>query len=127
MKTGLQAEQAPKPVCQLLLCPVIDNTATIDSTWATSQYAPWLTPGRMSWYRKQYFQSTSDTHHWDASPNLAPADVLKKNPATFIAVAECDLLAPEDLAYAQSLQNAGVDTEVKLYKGATHSILLLAG
>ncbi len=127
MKTGLQASQVPKPVFQLLLCPVIDNTATIDSVWATSQHAPWLTPGRMSWYRKQYFQSTLDTHHWDASPNLAPADALKENPATFIAVAECDLLAPEGLAYAQSLKDAGVDTEVKVYKGATHSILLLAG
>jgi len=81
----------------------------------------------MTWYRERYFTNLSDTKNWDASPCFAPANVLAKSPQTFIAIAECDLLAPEGIDYAQKLAEAGVETEMKIYKGATHSILILAG
>lgn len=53
--------------------------------------------------------------------------MLAQYPKTFVAVAECDLLAPEGLAYGARLKDAGVPTETKIYKGATHSVLVLAG
>ncbi|KAK6074061.1 AB hydrolase superfamily protein [Seiridium cupressi] len=117
----------PKPIFQMLLCPVIDNTATIESIWSTSQHAAWLTPSRMTWYRAKYFSSASDAANWDASPCFAPADLLGKSPKTFLGISECDLLAPEGLAFGESLKAAGVETRVEMYKGATHSILVLAG
>ncbi|KAF3017849.1 hypothetical protein E8E14_012090 [Neopestalotiopsis sp. 37M] len=122
-----QMEIWPKPIFQIMLCPVIDNTATVETAWAKSGNAPWLTPSRMTWYREMYFSSSSEATHWDASPCFAPTELLARSPQTFIAVSECDLLAPEALNFGESLKKAGVSTRVEIYKGATHSILVLAG
>jgi acetyl esterase/lipase len=117
---------------QLLVCPVIDNTATVegDGVWKESRHAPWLTPARMTWYREMYFPSEagkSAAANWDASPCFAPEELLAKSPRTWIAVAECDLLAPEERAFAAKLRDSGVEVEVRVYEGATHSVLVLAG
>lgn len=74
-----------------------------------------------------YFHFDDETRNWDASPCFAPMEVLQKSPTTFLAIAECDLLAPEAIQYGDSLQTSDVDVEVQLYSGATHSILILAG
>ncbi|KAH8200412.1 hypothetical protein TruAng_005441 [Truncatella angustata] len=117
----------PPPLFQMLLCPVIDNTATTDTTWSISRHAPWLTPTRMTWYREKYFSSPSDSANYDASPCFAPLELLSKSPKTFLGVSECDLLAPEALAFGKMLEAAGVETSVEVYEGGTHSILVLAG
>ncbi|KAJ9628270.1 hypothetical protein H2204_009387 [Knufia peltigerae] len=124
-----QLETPIRPIFQFFICPVIDNTATIETRWATSRHSPWLTPQRMTWYRERYFgtKDTDRTKEWTASPCFAPDELLRLYPKTFVAVAECDLLAPEGLGFAEHLQQLGVSTEVKIYKGATHSILILAG
>jgi acetyl esterase/lipase len=127
MKARLQDPGLVSPVFQLLMDPVIDNTATTSTAWASSQHSPGLTPGRMLWYRAQYFRAASNPLHWDASPNLAPRDVLATSPATWVAVAECDLLAPEQQKYAQLLRDAGVASQDKVYAGAMHWSLVLAG
>ncbi|KAH8682547.1 Alpha/Beta hydrolase protein [Xylariales sp. PMI_506] len=116
-----------KPLLQLLLCPVIDNTATTATAWASSQNAPWLTPGRMLWYREKYLPDPALGSNWDASPCLASQELLAQSPQTFIGVAGCDLLAPEALDFADKLAAVGVPVELQVYKGATHSILALAG
>ncbi|KAK6193218.1 hypothetical protein LQW54_012682 [Pestalotiopsis sp. IQ-011] len=87
----------------------------------------WLTPSRMMWYREMYFTLPTDAANWDASPCFAPAELLSQSPATFIGVSECDLLAPEALKFGECLKNAGITTQLEVYKGATHSILVLAG
>jgi acetyl esterase/lipase len=74
-----------------------------------------------------YFQSEDEKRKWDASPCFAPVEVLQKSPSTFLAIAECDLLAPEAIQYGSSLRKSGVDVDIQLYSGATHSILILAG
>ncbi|ETS75260.1 hypothetical protein PFICI_13744 [Pestalotiopsis fici W106-1] len=117
----------PRPIFQMMLCPVIDNTATVETAWYGSRNAPWLTPSRMTWYREKYFSSPSEAANWDASPCFAPTEILAKSPQTFIAVSECDLLAPEAMKFGESLRDAGVSTRVEIYKGGTHSILVLAG
>lgn len=127
MKAALDPEMVDKIVCQILICPVIDNTATVDSVWATSKHSPWLTPLRMTWYRNMYFRSEEETRNWDASPCFAPEKVLQESPSTFLAIAECDLLAPEAFQYSKALQNLGVNVDAKIYAGATHSVLILAG
>lgn len=127
MRAALGSEFLAKPVFQLLICPVIDNTATEATVWQKSQHAPFLTPARMKWYRGKYFVHSADAGLWNASPCFADEGTLSGSPSTFIAVAECDLLADEAISYGNQLKEVGVETTVKIYKGATHSILLLAG
>lgn len=127
---SLKAINLPKPisvVLQILIVPVIDNTATVETSWASRVKAPWLTPARMSWYRKMYFPDASAAQSWDASPNLAPESLLSKAPRTWFAVSEQDLLAPEGLSFAKQLTKLGVDVEVTTYEGMTHSILAMNG
>jgi len=84
----------------------------------------------MLWYRKLYFQGNTpeaDQHHWHASPCYAPPSLLAQSPDTLIAIADCDLLAPEAAQYAASLRQNGVKVETKEYKGAIHILLSLAG
>ncbi|KAI9726104.1 MAG: hypothetical protein M1834_009420 [Cirrosporium novae-zelandiae] len=127
---ALKAASSTPPVpllFQLLIVPVIDNTATADTVWAPNQKAPWLTPGRMMWYRRLYLPDEKDWGNWDSSPNMAPEELLKKTPRTWMAISEQDLLAPEGLAYAAQLRGLGVQVETTVYKGMTHSILGLNG
>ncbi|GKT56535.1 lipase from carbohydrate esterase family ce10 [Colletotrichum tofieldiae] len=126
MKASL-ANVTPAPISQLLICPVIDSTATAETGWATSKHVPWLTPGRMAWYQDLYFSRPEDRTQWEASPCFAPTEVLARSPRTWLAVAEVDLLAPEGLKYAEQLRGAGVEVQTEVYKGATHSVLVLAG
>ncbi|KAJ0159834.1 AB hydrolase superfamily protein [Colletotrichum tanaceti] len=126
MKAAL-ADILPAPIAQLLICPVIDSTATAETGWATTKHVPWLTPGRMSRYQDLYLPRPGDRARWDASPRFAPRDLLARSPRTWLAVAEVDLLTPEGLAYAAQLRDAGVEVETEVYKGATHFVLVLAG
>ena len=132
------AKTLPRPVFQMLICPVIDCSVTVDTDpakragWQASQHSPWLTPTRMQWYRDQYFGADSAaaarfTTSWTASPCYAPADLLAASPPTFLAIAGCDLLAPEATAYGAQLSAAGVSVDMQTYPGGTHSILILAG
>lgn len=127
LKAALDGDLVSQPCFQLLICPVIDNTATISTTWSTSRHSPFLTPGRMEWYRQQYFKGDTERSNWDASPCFAPTSLLAQSPSSFIGIAACDLLAPEAIKYSESLREAGVTVECKIYNGATHSVLILAG
>jgi acetyl esterase len=59
-----------------------------------------------------------------ADPRVAPlrAD-LHALPSAFVAVAECDILADCNHAFAARLGEAGVPVECVTYRGATHSFL----
>lgn len=74
-----------------------------------------------------YLPNPSDWYSWSASPNLAPEELLARLPRTWIAVAECDLLAPEALELAGRLEGLGVGVERYVVEGGTHSILALNG
>jgi acetyl esterase/lipase len=133
------ARVPPLPVrFQMLVLPVVDNTATLDGIWADRRNAPWLTPARMLWYRRMYLpRGEEDARRWDASPNSAPVELLAQSPRTWIAVAEQDLLAPEGRRFAEELRDAwaqkgvkeedGAEAVVKVYDGSTHSVLALSG
>ncbi|KAJ4133034.1 hypothetical protein NW754_015845 [Fusarium falciforme] len=107
---------------------VVDNTATAEDVWKpNAETAPWLTPERLSWYRKLYLTRDEDCKSWDSSPNFAPESLLKNLPKTWIAVAEMDILAPEALAFGEQLKGLGVEVDTLVVEGATHSILSLHG
>ncbi|TLD37805.1 Alpha/Beta hydrolase protein [Venturia nashicola] len=115
-------------VCyQLLIVPVVDNTATADGIWSENCDAPWLTPTRMIWYRRMYMPVENDWKNWDASPHLAPESLLKRLPPTWIAISGQDLLAPEARLFAQQLNQLKVPVTVYDIEGGTHSILALWG
>jgi acetyl esterase/lipase len=104
--TSLKASLLPTPIpiaFQILIVPVIDNTATVSTIWSSKAHAPWLTPSRMSWYRRMYLPDSARDSEWSASPNLAPDEVLSRSPKTWVAVADQDLLSPEALAFAEQL------------------------
>lgn len=81
----------------------------------------------MTWYQNHFFPDPSLRSDWTASPNYALPELLESMPKTYMAIAGCDLLAPEDFAFAEQLRAEGVDVETKVYEGATHSVLMLAG
>lgn len=112
---------------QLLIVPVIDNTATADGIWRQNCNAPWLTPSRMIWYRRMYMPLEDDWRKWDSSPHLAPEALLKRLPPTWMAISEQDLLAPEARLFAQQLDQLKVPVTVCEIEGGTHSILALCG
>lgn len=121
------AETGAEVKFQLVVVPVVDNTATVEGCWAENKHAPWLTPARMTWYRRLYMPNERDWGNWDASPNLAPEELLCRMPPTWMAVSEQDLLAPEALAFASQLRGFGIQVETVVYKGSTHSLLALNG
>jgi acetyl esterase len=59
--------------------------------------------------------------HWHFSPINAP-DHSDLTPS-FIALAECDPLCAEGLAYADTLRIAGVTVNLKIYRGVTHEFI----
>ncbi|MFS0773050.1 alpha/beta hydrolase [Sphingomonas sp. 1P08PE] len=57
-------------------------------------------------------------------PYVVPARAMLAGlPATFLAVAECDILADANRAMASRLAEAGVPVTMQVYAGATHSFL----
>lgn len=81
----------------------------------------------MLWFRNNYTPNEKDWTKWDNSPIFAPEESFKKAPPAWIGVAELDILRDEGLAYADKLRNAGVNVEVKIYKGAPHPIMAMDG
>lgn len=127
-KPSLPSTAQHPPASLLLFIPVVDNTATAEDVWKpNAETAPWLTPERLSWYRKLYLPRDEDCKSWDSSPNYAPDPLLKNLPKTWIAAAEMDLLAPEAVAFGEQLKGLGVEVDTLVVEGATHSILSLHG
>ena len=59
-----------------------------------------------------------------ADPLVAPCSAdLTGLPPAFLAIAECDILADCNVAFAAALEEAGVPTRAVNYRGATHSFL----
>ena len=116
---------------QLLVVPVVDNTATPENSrhksWQENANTPSLSPAKMLWYRQNYTPNEADWTKWDNSPLFGPDEAFKRAPPTWICVAELDILRDEGIAYAEKLQSFGVPTEVKIYKGAPHPIMAMDG
>lgn len=123
----LAAELATPVVSQILVAPVIDNTATTETLWASHPHAPWLTPRRMTFFRHLYLRSKDDARNWKASPIFAPKELVRKLPKTYILIPKQDMLSNEALAYARMLRETGVAVAVREYEGMPHSMMALSG
>lgn len=77
-----------------------------------------LTPEEMLEFWADY--APTDPDHPHVRPLLADLAGL---PPTCLCVAECDILADENLALADKLAGAGVPCVARVYEGASHSFL----
>ncbi|KAK5938180.1 hypothetical protein PMZ80_009769 [Knufia obscura] len=125
---ALMAVELSIPIAlQVLVVPVIDNTATLGTGWSAHPHAPWLTAPRMTFYRDLYLAQSHLAMQWKASPKFAPPELLSRLPRTWIAIAGEDMLSTEGLEYARALSECGVETEVRTYDGMPHTMLSLSG
>lgn len=112
---------------QILVVPVVDNTATIDNnpTWKELQYTASLTAAKMTWYRRHYLPREEDCANPDASPLLSSHEVLSRLPSTLILVAELDILRHEGEQYGRKIAEAGVPVDVRLMPGVPHPFIAM--
>lgn len=79
-----------------------------------------LTSREMAGFWKNYLADPGDARNPLASPLLARLDDL---PPAFQVIAQCDVLAKQDVAFGVRLREAGVAAEEQEYAGATHSFV----
>ncbi|KAM0472996.1 hypothetical protein ACHAPX_008359 [Trichoderma viride] len=80
-----------------------------------------VTAARMEWFWDLYVPEPKD--NWRYSPLLAQS--LKDLPPALIVAAGCDIHRDEAIAYAERLQQEGVDTYLKVYRGLPHCFYML--
>jgi len=74
----------------------------------------------MNGYWRNYLRDDRDAEDPLACPLLATLGGL---PPAFLAIAECDILAEQNLKMARRLQASGVPTHSVVYAGASHSFI----
>jgi acetyl esterase len=102
---------------QVLLYPMLDATAGSPSyDEFASGYG--FSREKALWYFDQYLPPEVDRRAGRVSPLFERQ--LSGLPPTLIVTAECDPLRDEGEAYAGNLREAGVDAEVRRYRGMIH-------
>jgi acetyl esterase len=117
---AILARDARLPLAlQLLIYP---GTAAHADTASHARYAqgPVLDARLIDWFFNHYVSRT-EREDWRFAPLRAP-DVSGIAPA-WIGLAECDPLHDEGVQYADKLRAAGVNVELKTYRGVTHAFL----
>jgi acetyl esterase len=79
-----------------------------------------LSGEEMQGFWRNYVERPEDRRNPLACPIRAQLNDL---PPAYLAIAECDILAEQNVAMAQKLRAAGVATEAVIYRGASHSFL----
>jgi acetyl esterase/lipase len=112
---------------QLLIVPVMDNTATVDSneTYRDFEFTPALPAEKMLWYRRHYLPNTADWANPEASPLFYPVENFAKMPPAVVIVGGLDILRSEGESYARKLKAAGVKEEVHVMEGMPHPFLAM--
>ncbi|EXJ83487.1 triacylglycerol lipase [Capronia coronata CBS 617.96] len=112
---------------QLLVVPVTDNTASVDSnpTYKSNEFTAALPAVKMLWYRRHYLPNEKDWSDPEASPIFYPSENFAKLPPAVVLVGELDVLKHEGEAYAQKLKDAGVAAEVHVMEGMPHPFLAM--
>ena len=107
---------------QLLVVPITDNTATVDSnpSWAYNEYTPALSALKMMWYRRHYLPDKNTWADIEASPLLLSDELFAGLPPAQIVVGEVDILRHEGEEYARKLRDAGVVANVEVMNGMPH-------
>lgn len=123
---AMQAQQngGPRIASQMLLYPVTDMTMKTESykQLATGYN---LTASVMAWFRDLYLRSPADISDWRASPILASN--IAGLPPAYIAVAGCDPLHDEGVAFAKLLERHNVPVTLRDFSGQMHGFASMTG
>ena len=116
--------QGPDIRFVLLFYPVTD--ARFD-TGSYQDFAdgPWLTREAMQWFWDAYLPDKARREDSMASPLRASDEALRGFPETLVITAENDVLRDEGEAFAQRLNQAGVETACMRCQGAIHDFVML--
>ena len=125
---SLSSDKVPEFKVQLLIVPVMDNTASPENnaSWKNSEFVPALSSEKMLWFRKHYLPIPETWALPESSP-LLYKDGWEKQPAALIVVGELDVLKDEGIAYGKKLTDAGVDVDLKIMAGMPHPFLAMDG
>lgn len=112
---------------QLLIVPVTDNTASIDSnpTYKAFEHAAGLSAMKMLWYRNHYLPVPAKRYDSDASPILFSDARFAQLPPAVVIVGEVDVVRHEGEEYANKLKAAGVPTRLEVMKGMPHPFIVM--
>ncbi len=105
---------------QLLLYPMLDNTNVLPAGPDRAETVLWTRSNNASAWRA-YLGPLAGTTAVPAYAAAARATDLAGLPPAFIPVGALDLFVDENIAYAQQLLAAGVNTELHIYPGAYHA------
>lgn len=123
-------QQTSIPVAlQILVYPVMSASAHADfaSRKALGDGAWFLREFDILRAESEYFSPGEDRETAPASPLLASAEVLSRQPRTVVITAGLDPLCDEGAAYVKALKRAGVDAREWRIKGTIHGFVLFAG
>ena len=107
----------PAIAFQLMVYPVIDATMSFPS-YKENAEGYLLSAADMVWFYENYVDDDVDRKDWMLSPLYAPD--LSGLPPALVITAEFDPLRDEGEAYADALQQAGVEARSSRYDGMTH-------
>jgi acetyl esterase len=117
--TAIRRRDAGRELAGMLLSYGAFDTVRRDShaRYGSDDYI--LNPEEMDAYWAEYLTADTRDH-----PLARPLNAdLAGLPPAFLCIAECDVLADENLAMRDRLTAAGVPVEAVVYRGATHSFL----
>jgi acetyl esterase len=112
----------PRLCAQLLLYPALDFGMK-QASYQRFAEGHLLTEATMRWFAEAYLRHPDDAEDWRASP-LRAAD-LSNLPPAYVVTAGYDPLCDEGVAYAQRLQEVGVDVEHRHFASQIHGFLLM--
>jgi acetyl esterase len=123
---ALRARDAggPQLVAQVLVYPVIDPTARLESRKLFGE-GHVITATGLDWFWEQYLGSLADTRNTLAVP--AKADSLTGLPPALVLTTEYDVSRDEAEAYANRLRDSGVETECIRFDGLIHGVYWMSG
>jgi len=109
---------------QLLIYPITDGTMSFPS-YKENAEGYLLTADDMAWFYEQYVPPEVDRKNPVLSPLYAPD--LANLPPALVITAEYDPLRDEGEAYADALQQAGVEARSSRYDGMVHGFVPIDG
>jgi acetyl esterase/lipase len=110
---------------QLLIYPMIDDRNIAQAGDTVPDTLLWTRENNRAGWRAYLGR---DIDGEDVSPYAAASRAIDVSglPPAYISLGELDLFLNEDIAYAQRLMDAGVPTELHVYRGAYHGFDTLA-
>jgi len=111
---------APKPLFQNMIYPMLDDRAPITRNPATGEFVWTAQKNTWAWTALLAPHTPGST---GVSPYAAPArcENLSNLPPAYISLGALDLFLEEDFRYAETLIRAGNSVELALHPGAYHA------